>query len=266
MIRTSNKTRYLRMAVMPLALVSLSSCAGLIAGVGATIGTAAVQEGGLSRAASDARIQADINERWFSYNVDMFAKLDMTVNQGRVLITGVVQDPEHRVQAVRLAWQPTGVIQVINEVKVAEGTGLIGFAKDTWISGKIRTSLIMDRDVESINYSIDTVQGAVFLMGFAQDQGELNHVIEIARTTGGVKRVVSYVKLVGTPENREGAQNYQMPYDPNAQPVQAEYIGGNGGANATSYGDGQQSYATQNGNGVPAASGEPVKWDEESVY
>lgn len=264
MIGTSNKTRYLRMAVMPLALMSLSSCAGVIAGVGATVGTAAVQEGGLSRAASDARIQADINERWFAYNVDMFTKLDLTVNQGRVLITGVVQDPEHRVQAVRLAWQPSGVVQVINEVKVADGEGIVGFAKDAWISGRIRTSLIMDRDVQSINYSIDTVQGAVYLMGFAQNQGELNHVIEIARTIGGVKRVVSYVKLVGAPENREGAQNNQMPYDQSAQPADAQYIGGNGGANATSYGDGQQSYATQNG--TQDANKAPVTWNEESVY
>jgi osmotically-inducible protein OsmY len=259
MTGSSKRAFYLRMAVMPFALVSLSSCAGVIAGVGATIGTAAVQEGGLSRAASDARIQADINERWFSYDVNMFAKLDLTVNQGRVLITGVVQDPEHRVQAVRLAWQPTGVVQVINEIKVAESEGLIGFAKDAWISGKIRASLIMDKDVESINYSIDTVQGSVYLMGFAQDQGELNHVIEIARTTGGVKRVVSYVKLVGTPETHEGAQNYQMPYDPNAQPVgsvDAQYIGGNGGANATVYGTGGQT----------AASSDPVTWNNESVY
>jgi len=191
----------------------------------------------------------------------MFAKLDLTVNQGRVLVTGVVQDPEHRVQAVRLAWQPTGVVQVINEVKVAEGEGLIGFAKDAWISGKIRTSLIMDKDVESINYSIDTVQGSVYLMGFAQDQGELNHVIEIARTTGGVNRVVSYVKLAGTPEIREGAQNYQMPYDSSAPVTGAQVTGGNGGANATSYGTHGGPKSTTQG-----ADGQPVTWDAESVY
>ena len=247
---TSKKSVYLRMAVMPLALFSLSSCTGLVAGVGAAVGTAAVQEGGLSRAASDARIQANINERWFRYNVNMFAKLDLTVNQGRVLVTGVVQDPEHRVQAVRLAWQPTGVVQVINEVKVADGEGFIGFAKDAWISGRVRTSLIMDRDVESINYSIDTVQGAVYLMGFAQNQGELNHVIEIARTIGGVKRVVSYVKLVGTPENREGAQDYQMPYD-SSVPVVGDNV---------SYGGNAAAAGAQN------ASGTPVTWEEESVY
>ncbi len=249
----SKKAFFLRMAVMPLALISLSSCTSMIAGFAAALGTAAVQEGGISRAASDARIQADINERWFSYNVNMFSKLDMTVNQGRVLITGVVQDPEHRVQAVRLAWQPTGVIQVINEVKVADSEGIIGYAKDVWVSGRIRASLIMDRDVESINYSVDTVQGTVYLMGFAQDQGELNHVIEIVRTTGGVKRVVSYVKLVGTPENREGAQNYQMPYDSSVPPAGAQVTGGEGKPNAYNYG-------TQN------ASDEPVTWNAESVY
>ncbi|MCK5373659.1 MAG: BON domain-containing protein [Alphaproteobacteria bacterium] len=241
----SKKSVYLRMAVIPLALLSLSSCTGIMVGLGAAVGTAAVQEGGISRAASDARIQVDINERWFKYNVNMFTKLDLTVNQGRVLITGVVQDPEHRVQAVRLAWQPTGVVQVINEAKVADSEGFIGFAKDTWITGRVRTSLIMDRDVESINYSIDTVQGSVYLMGFAQDQGELNHVIEIARTIGGVKRVVSYVKLVGVPENREGAQDYQMPYDSSA-PV----VGDNNTAAA----------------GVQGANAAPVTWEEESVY
>ena len=229
-----------RVLMLPLAMFSLSSCTSLALGGGVAVGTAAVQEGGLSRAASDARIQADINQRWFSYDVNMFTKLDLTVNQGRVLITGVVQDPAHRVEAVRLAWQPTGVVQVINEVKVADSEGIVGFAKDAWISSRIRGSLILDRDVESINYSIDTVQGAVYLMGFAQDQGELNHVIGIARTVGGVKRVVSYVKLVGTPEVREEANQYQPRFDGSVQPTQQT---------------GQQS-----------ANGDPVTWDTESVY
>tara|TARA_R110002095_G_scaffold210027_3_gene196979 strand:+ start:2469 stop:3206 length:738 start_codon:yes stop_codon:yes gene_type:complete len=230
-----------RILMMPVALFALSSCTSLALGTGVFLGTASVQEGGLSRAASDARIQAEINQRWFSYNVDMFTKLDMTVNQGRVLLTGVVQDPQHRVEAVRLAWQPAGVVQVINEIKVADSEGIVGYAKDAWISGRIRAALILDRDVESINYSIDTVQGSVYLMGFAQDQGELNHVVGIARTVGGVKRVVSYVKLVGTPETREGAQNYQPAFDNTA---------GNGAV----------------GGAAGDAQGDPITWDTESVY
>ena len=239
-MKNLTQKKAVRVLMLPLAMFSLSSCTSLALGGGVAVGTAAVQEGGLSRAASDARIQADINQRWFSYDVNMFTKLDLTVNQGRVLITGVVQDPAHRVEAVRLAWQPTGVVQVINEIKVADSEGIVGFAKDAWISSRIRGSLILDKDVESINYSIDTVQGAVYLMGFAQNQGELNHVIGIARTVGGVKRVVSYVKLIGTPEVREEANQYQPRFDNDAPPIQQT---------------GQQ-----------PANGDPVTWDTESVY
>ena len=127
----------------------------------------------------------------------MFTKLSTMVNQGRVLITGVVQDPEHRVEAVRLAWQIEGVQQVINEVQVADSAGIPGFIKDTWITSRLRTAITLDRGVQSINYSIDTVHGVLFLMGVAQNQAELERVIETARTISGVEKVVSYVKIAG---------------------------------------------------------------------
>ncbi len=254
MLRTISKITASRAKVFILlvAMFALSSCTGVALGTGVAVGTAAVQEGGLSRAASDLRIQADINQRWFAYNVDMFTKLDLTVNQGRVLITGVVQDPKHRIEAVRLAWQPVGVVQVINEIKVADSEGIVGFAKDAWISGRIRAALIIDRDVESINYSIDTVQGTVYLMGFAQNQGELNHVIGIARKIGGVKRVVSYVKLVGTPETHEGAQNYQPRFDSTVQ---------NSNGNSVNQVSTNAPAQTQ-----AEADGDPITWNTESVY
>lgn len=180
-------------------IVLLPGCSpvGMATGAGATAGVAAAQEGGLSRAYKDVKIQAQINDLWFKHDVDMFRKIDMTVNQGRVLLTGVVQDPEHRVEAVRLAWQPEEVRQVINEIQVADSDGVIGFARDTWISTRLRTVITFDRDVQSINYSIDTVQGTVYLMGVAQNQVELNRVVETARTIPDVRQVVSYVKLAG---------------------------------------------------------------------
>ncbi|PCI57172.1 MAG: phospholipid-binding domain-containing protein [Alphaproteobacteria bacterium] len=213
----------------------LSSCSpvGLAAGVGVGVGTAVVQEGGISRAASDLRIQTEINDLWFRYNISMFTKLDLTINQGRVLITGVVQNPDHRVEAVRMAWQPRGVVHVMNEIKVAKSAGIIGYAKDAWISTRLRAALVMASEVESINYSIDTVQGSVYLMGFAQNQVELNQVIETARTIENVKQVVSYVKLVGTPE-----------LAPVSQPQgEAPVIAPDA-----------------------AATGEPIQWNQNSVY
>ena len=180
------------------ACLALTGC-GVATGVGATVGVASAQEGGLPAAATDLKIQTQINSLWFQSNVDMFRKLDLTVEQGRVLITGVVQDPQHRVEAVRLAWQPNGVKQVINEIRVAESDGFPGYARDTWITTRLRGKIILEQSVQSINYTIDTVQGVVYLMGIAQSQAELNKVIDIARNVSGVKQVVSYVKFAGQP-------------------------------------------------------------------
>lgn len=216
----------------------LSSCTAIATGVGIGVGTAAVQEGGISRAASDLRIQTEINDLWFRHNISIFTKLDLTINQGRVLITGVVQDPEHRVEAVRMAWKPNGVIQVINEIKVAQSEGIIGYAKDSWISTRLRAALVMASEIESINYSIDTVQGSVYLMGFAQNQAELNQVIERARTIENVKQVVSYVKLVGAPD---------------LSPV----------SNGQAGSDYSQSV---NSGQSGAATGQPVQWNNNNSY
>lgn len=229
----------------------LSGCtaAGLATGAGATVGVAAAQEGGLNRAMSDARIQIEINNLWFQYNVEAFRKLDMTVNQGRVLLTGVVQDPEMRVEAVRLAWQPEGVKQVINEIQVAESGGIMGFARDKWITTRLRTSLTLNKDVQSINYTIDTVQGVVYLMGTAQNQAELNRVIETARTVPDVKRVVSYVKMLGSPISNAPVQANQTYYDdvPAAAPAMDNASDYSSSSYNDGYSDGGYNESTSSG-------------------
>jgi osmotically-inducible protein OsmY len=193
--------RKISLLVLAMSTFSMTACTGLglVTGAAAVTGVSAAQEGGLSRAYNDAKIKIWVNEAWFQYDIEAFQKLSTTINQGRILITGVVQNPDHRVEAVRLAWQVKGVSQVINEIRVAESKGITGFVKDSWITSRLRGSLTWNRGVQSINYSIDTVQGVVYLMGVAQNQEELNRVIETARTISGVKQVVSYVKLAGEP-------------------------------------------------------------------
>jgi osmotically-inducible protein OsmY len=183
-------------SVLPLGACGIT---GIATTAGAVGGIAAAREGGLRQSAIDTRIAMEINDLWFKYDTEAFLKLNLTVEQGRVLVTGIVQNPDHRVEAIRLAWQPEGVSQVINEVRVADSEGISGFAKDTWVTGNLRAKLIFDRDIQSINYTIDTVSGVVYLMGIAQDQAELNKVVTHARDTGYVKDVVSHVKLAGDP-------------------------------------------------------------------
>lgn len=194
----------IRNKIILAALISpllLTGCTGfgLATGAAAVTGISAAKEGGISKAVTDARIKLMINEAWFQKDVQIFSKLSTTINQGRVLVTGVVQNPEHRVEAIRLVWRVAGVKQVINEIRVADSEGITGYVKDTWITSRLRASLTLDRGVQSINYTIDTVQGVIYLMGVAQNQAELNKVIETARTIAGVKQVVSYVKLAGEP-------------------------------------------------------------------
>ena len=212
-------TRLLILSFCISGLLTLTGCVGVVAGGAAAVGVAAVKEGGLKGSVNDLRIQTEINDLWFRHDVDIFTKLDLTVNQGRVLITGIVQNPEHRVDAVRLAWKVNGVKQVINEIQVANSTGFSGFMSDAWISAKIRTGITIDKDVQNLNYTIDTVNGVVYLMGVAQSREELNRVIERARTTSGVKRVVSYVKIVGEEVGATSASSAPGGYSSNGTPV-----------------------------------------------
>ncbi len=175
----------------------LSGCVGAAIGAGAALGVSAAKEGGLRSSVTDEAIRIKISDLWFKRSTEMFSKLNLTVDQGRVLVTGVVNNPEDRVEAIRLAWQPKGVKQVINEVRVGNSNSFGSFAQDTWIAGQLRTRLTFEKYVQSINYSLEVVQGTVYLMGVAQDQQELDRVVSISRRIKGVKEVISYAKLAG---------------------------------------------------------------------
>ncbi|KJB97146.1 hypothetical protein N826_29875 [Skermanella aerolata KACC 11604] len=177
------------------AMLMMSGCAPLIVGGAATTAVvAASQPRGLGGAISDTEIQAQINHFWFQHSTDMHSRLSTNVNQGTVLLTGRAKDPEMRLDAVRLAWQANGVKEIINEIVVDDGSTLTDSARDTWIGTQLRSKLMFDRDVSSINYSIETVNGVVYLMGNARDPAELERVTGHARSLPYVKRVVSYVR------------------------------------------------------------------------
>lgn len=192
-----NSSLVLCVVTLTLAATLQQACTpiGAAVGAGATVGTAASREGGIGQTWTDTRIQAYINDAWFRHDTEMFRALDLTVREGRVLITGKVQKPEHRLDAVRLAWQAPGVRQVINEIRIENSDGVSGYARDSWIATQLRTKMVFDRDIQSINYSFDCVGGIVYLMGVARDQEELNRVINHARGISYVKEVVSYVRL-----------------------------------------------------------------------
>ena len=178
----------------------LSGCVTLAIGGAATAGVAASEEKGLSGALTDTRIRTDINSKWINASMDIEQKVDLTIEEGRVHLTGTVPTADMRLQAVKLVWQVEGVRQVIDDIQVGESKGGIGdYSRDVWISTELRSQILFDRHIQSVNYTVETVHGIVYLMGVAQNQRELERVIDYARNLRYVQRVVSYVRIKDQP-------------------------------------------------------------------
>ena len=198
-----------RRAILPWGLLlataaslALGACAPAVVGAGAAAGVAASQERGFKGAIADTEIRLEINHLWLQESTSLYRKVNLQVQEGRVLLTGQVPNPEARVTAVRLAWQAEGVREVINEIEVADTSSLLDAARDEWIATKLRARLLADAEVASINYSIESVNGALYLIGVAQDQAELDRVLAHARDIAYVRRVVTYVRLKSDPARK----------------------------------------------------------------
>ncbi len=180
---------------------ALAACTApaMIVGAGATGAVAASEERGLEAAITDSRISTEINYYWLEHDRELLASLSTAVYEGRVMLTGVAVSEAKRDAAVRLAWKPDGVAEVINEI-IVDAKGASGtFARDTWISAKLRSKLLFDGEIQGINYSIDTVRGTVYLLGVAQNREEMERVLNHARNLSYVLQVVNHVILKTDP-------------------------------------------------------------------
>lgn len=196
-------SRSIGVAVSLAALLGLllQGCVGAVVGAGATAGTAAMEERGISGAVADTELRLRINALFSSKDERLWRKIGLQVYAGRVLLTGRADTAHMRAEAVRLAWQAKGVKEVINELQIAESGGASGFARDTWISTQLKSRLLFDKRILSINYSVETVNHTVYLIGLAQSREELSRVTNHARTLDYVKKVVNYVKIKRQPVN-----------------------------------------------------------------
>lgn len=190
----------LNSVLIPLALLFLSGCGPkTIAGSGASIGVAVAQERTIGAAVDDTVIAALIVTNFYQFDIELLRRVSAEVVEGRVLLTGTVQKPELRVDAVRLTWQVDGVTEVLNEIQINDKSGLIAYALDTWISTQLRTKLLLDREIKALNYNVETVNGVIYIIGIAQDALELERVTNHGRTIKNVNKVVSHVRILSAP-------------------------------------------------------------------
>ena len=172
---------------------------GLYAGV-----SAARQERTVGAAFDDVRIKSAITTGLASVKATSFVNVSTTVIEGRVLMTGRVSDQESRLQATRVAWSVEGVRRVDNELEITARMGLINRPRDIFIRTEIATDLLTDGAIKDVNYTIDVVNGVVYITGVGQNQAEIDRVIARASRFKGVKRVENFVVLKDDPQRYFG--------------------------------------------------------------
>jgi osmotically-inducible protein OsmY len=166
---------------------------GLAAAGGA--GYAANQERGVGGSVDDFSIKTNIQSAWMQVNPLMQTNLNITVYEGRTLLTGTAPNPEFKAQAKDIASRVPGVRAVYDEIEVGPPEGAWQSTKDAWITSRLRTELVFNANIRSVNYTIETVNKSVYLIGSARSQAELDMATTMARNTPEVKRVVSYVEI-----------------------------------------------------------------------
>ena len=178
-----------------LASIGLSGCASAVIGVGTAAVAASSTEKGLSTSVADTQIYAKLTDRFIKSDFSLLTAVDITVNDGAVLLTGKVKTPEEKILATRLAWEIFGVREVVNELQVTDTSSIKDLAKDLAASATLRTKLISDSNISSMNFSIDVVNGIVFLSGVAADADEINRVVAHARDIRFTQQVINYITL-----------------------------------------------------------------------
>ena len=193
----SRSVTSLVMAIAMLVLGGLlfSGCAPAVIGVGTAAVAASSTEKGLSTSVADGLIFTKIQDNFLQTDASLPTVVDVTVNDGAVLLTGKVKTPEEKVLATKLTWEVRGVREVVNEIQVIDKSSIKDIAKDLAASAQLRGKLIADNSVSSLNFSIDVVNGTVYLSGVAADAEQMNRVVSHARELRFAQQVVNYITL-----------------------------------------------------------------------
>ena len=190
----------IRSIILVIGLVFLSivygcSPAGVLASGGATTMVVAEGDKSLGTAVDDATIKLNISRKLLTSENNLFRDIDTSVIEGIVLLTGIVENQEKRIEAVKIVWEVDGVKEVINEIEIGEKTSIKEYANDVWITTQIKALAARDIGLRSISYNVETIKGKVFLAGITSRPEQLETLVNITKNVKGVKEVVNYVVI-----------------------------------------------------------------------
>ena len=166
---------------------------GILGGAGTSTMVIAESDRSLGTVIDDATIKLNVSAKFLSSDNNLFINIDTNIIEGRVLLTGLVDKQETRIEAVKKVWEVEGVKEVINEIEVGDKTTAKEYANDLWISAQIRALAAKDIGLRSLSYNFETIKGKVYVAGITSRPEQLETLINIIKGVKGVKEIVNYV-------------------------------------------------------------------------
>ena len=186
-----------RIFLITLIFLILTGCVGISSkGVFGTGVSIAFDPRSLGTQIDDSVMQKNITTRLLLRDKSYLFSVSTKVLDGRIFLTGKIDNPEEKLQITKLAWETKGVRSVKNDIKLKEDFNFQQSAKDLLITSQLRTALIFNKKVKATNYQIDTYKKKIFIYGISLTTEERKEVINEAKEILDVEDVIESIVLV----------------------------------------------------------------------
>jgi|TARA_B100001059_G_C17672173_1_gene495132 osmotically-inducible protein OsmY len=186
-----------KLILISLLFLILTGCVGTASkGLFGTGVSVAFDPRSLGTQIDDSVMQKNLLGRMVLRDKSHLISVKAKVLDGRIFLTGKVDDPEEKLQLTKLAWETKGVRSVRNDIKIKEDFNFKQSAKDLLITSQLRAALIFNKKIKATNYQIDTFKKKIFVYGIAITVEERKEVIKEAKEILDVKEVVTSIFLL----------------------------------------------------------------------
>ena len=187
----------IRLIIFFLVSVILTSCSGVSSsGLFGTGVSVALDPRSVGTQIDDSIMQKSLSAKILLYDKSYILSVKSKVLDGRIFLTGKVNDPEDKLKLTKFAWETPGVRSVRNDVKVKEKFNFNQSAKDLLITSQLRAALILNKKIKAANYQIDTYKRKIYLYGIAMGSEERDLVVKEAKAVLDVEDVIASILLV----------------------------------------------------------------------
>ena len=144
----------------------------------------------------DTIMQKNLTARLALTDKKYFLSIQSEVIDGRIFLSGKVDEPEEKIKITKMAWETKGVRSVKNAISIRGNSNFKGTAKDILITSQLRTALIFNKKTKARNYTLETINQNIYIFGIAMDEDEKKSVMDEANKIYDVKEVIPSIYLV----------------------------------------------------------------------